>query len=32
MTSFITKAALAPVAASFALMLLAGAPASAQSR
>ena len=31
MTSFITKAALAPVAASFALMLLASAPASAQS-
>ena len=30
MTSFITKAALAPVAASFALMLLASAPASAQ--
>ena len=31
MTSFITKAALAPVAASFALMLVASAPASAQS-
>ena len=31
MTSFITKAALAPVAASFALMLLASAPATAQS-
>ena len=31
MTSFITKAALAPVAASFALMLAASAPASAQS-
>ena len=31
MKSFITKAALAPVAASFAVMLLAGAPASAQS-
>lgn len=30
MSSFITKAALAPVAASFALMLLASAPASAQ--
>jgi hypothetical protein len=30
MTSFITKAALAPVAASFALALLASAPASAQ--
>ncbi len=32
MTSFITKAALAPVAASFALMLAASAPASAQSQ
>ncbi len=31
MTSFITKAALAPVAASFALMLAASVPASAQS-
>lgn len=32
MTSFITKAALAPVAASLALMLSASAPASAQSQ
>ena len=32
MTSFITKAALAPVAASFALMLAISAPASAQSQ
>jgi hypothetical protein len=32
MTSFITKAALAPVAASFALMLAASAPASAQAQ